>query len=65
MSIWVLFVGSSPVKRSGNRPGRGGGGDQRASDKFSRRVGSINESKQMGVNEVIDKVGAKLERAAG
>ena len=38
---------------------------QRTSDKFGgRSSSSINESEKMDIDEVIDKMGAKLERAA-
>jgi precorrin-4 methylase len=38
--------------------------NQRTSDKFSGRSSSINKSKEMDIDEMIDKMSTKLERAA-
>jgi len=57
-------VHCNPVKRRRNWPSRRDCVNQRASDRFSGRSSSINESEKMDINEVIDEMGAKLERAA-
>jgi hypothetical protein len=40
-------------------------GSQRTSDKFGGRGSSIDGSEKMDINEMVDEMGAKLERAAG
>jgi hypothetical protein len=53
------------MKGRRNWPSRRDCVNQRASDKFGGRSSSINESEKTDINEVIDEMGAKLERAAG
>ena len=62
--VSVLIIRCKPLKRRGNWTSRRDSVNQRASDKFSRRGSSINESKEIGINEMIDKMGTKSERAA-
>jgi hypothetical protein len=59
-----LLVSGSPVKgrRDGSRAG--GGADKRASNEFRRRVGGINGSEEVNIDEVVNEVRAKVERAA-
>ena len=64
MSVVILLVSGGPIKGGWDWACSGGGGDKGAGDKFGGRIGSIDECKKVDVNEVVDKMGAKLERAA-
>jgi hypothetical protein len=64
LSIGVLLVSRGPVERRWNRPGTRDSADKRAGYKFGRQIGGINGSKEMDIDEMIDKVGAEVERAA-
>ena len=64
LGVYVLIIRCKPVKRRGNWLSRRDGVNYKASDKFSGRGSSINKSKEMIIDEMIDKMGTKLERAA-
>ena len=59
-----MLISGSPVKRRRDRPRARGGADERASNKFGRRVGGINRGEEVYVDEVVNEVRAKAERAA-
>ena len=65
LGVGVLFIRCKPIKRRRNWPSHRDCVNQRASDKFGEGASSINESEKMDINEIIDEMGAKLERAVG
>jgi hypothetical protein len=65
-SVGVSSVGGCPVSRDGNGVTAGGRsiGQEGASDKFGWGGKGIKEREKMDVDEVGDKSGSKIERAA-
>jgi hypothetical protein len=63
-SVRVLLVSWRPVKRRWDRPRARGGADKGASNELGGRVGGIDGSKEVDVNEMVDEVGTKAEGAA-
>jgi hypothetical protein len=64
LGVGVLSVSGSPVESSRNWASIGDGVDKRTSNEFNRRVGGVDGSKEMNVDEMVDDAGAELERAA-
>jgi hypothetical protein len=64
LGVGVLSVSGSPVESSRNWASIGDGVDKRTSNEFNRRVGGVNGSKEMNVDEMVDDAGAELEGAA-
>jgi len=61
--VWVVAVSRKPVEVSRNGARAGSCTDKRASNKFSRGVGSIDRSEEMDIDEMGDEMGAEFERA--
>ena len=59
-----MLVSGGPVERRRDGSRAGGGADKRASNEFRRRVGGINGSEEVNIDEVVNEVRAKVERAA-
>jgi hypothetical protein len=64
LSVGVLLISRGPVERRRNRTGARGSVDKRASDKFGRRIGSVDRSEEVNIDEVINNMGSETERAA-
>jgi hypothetical protein len=62
-SIGVLMVGRSPIELSRDGPSSRDGINKRPSDELGWWVSRVDGSKEMGINKVIDKMGAKAEGA--
>jgi hypothetical protein len=63
-SIGVLLIGRSPIERGRNRARTGGGADEGASDKLGGRVGSVDGSEKVDIDEMVDEMRSKVEWAA-
>ena len=59
-----MRIGRKPVERGRNWAGSRSNVNKRSSDKFSGRIGSVDGSEEMDINEMVDKVGAHAEGAA-
>jgi hypothetical protein len=62
--VRVLKISRSPIEGRRNRTSIRDGVDERASDKFSGRVGGVDGSKKVDVDKMVDNTRAKTERAA-
>lgn len=63
--IGVLLIGGGPVEGRGNRARAGDSIDEGAGDEFGRRVGSVDRSEEVDVNEMVDEVRTETEGATG
>ena len=64
LSIRVLRIGRGPVETSRNWPGGRSSVNKRSSNKFSGGIGSVDGSKEMDIDEMVDKVRTYAEGAA-
>jgi hypothetical protein len=53
------------VKRRRNRASRRNSVDKGTGDKFGWRISSVDGSEEVDINQVVNKMSTKLERAAG
>jgi hypothetical protein len=65
LSVGILGVSCGPIQRRRDRSSSRDGVDEGASDKLSGRVGGVDKSEEMDVDEMVDKMRAKLEGTAG
>jgi hypothetical protein len=67
-AVRVLVISGGPVEGGRDRPGSRRGSDsgsKRARDEASRGLGGVEESKEVGVDEVVDEMTAEVKGAAG
>jgi hypothetical protein len=65
VGVRVVTVSREPVEWRGDGTSTGGCANEGASNKLGGTVGSIDRGKEMNINEVVDEVRGKIERAAG
>jgi hypothetical protein len=64
LCVGILSVSCGPVQRRRDRSSSRDGVDEGASDELGWRVGRVNRSEKMDVDEMVDKMGTELERTA-
>jgi hypothetical protein len=67
-AVRVLVISGGPVEGGRDRPGSRRGSDsgsKRARDEASRGLGGVEESEEVGVDEVVDEMTAEIKGVAG